>query len=319
MTHGDSSAFLATVEPVCPADLIARAQACPTPRVAIARAGADMPMQAAKEATDLGIMTPVFTGEAKDIHRIAESLNWDISRYPLIQTDGEAAAGAAAARACGAGQADVLMKGQLHSDAFLKAAIARDSGLRTHSRLVHIFHITHPSGGKPLLVCDGAVNVAPTVEIRKLATQEVVTLLHKLGNPRPKVAFLSATESPIPSVPSSLEADELCLWAKDHIADADFSGPLALDLILSAKAARIKGLQNDSVAGHADAVIVPDIVAGNVLFKALVYLSGGCAAGLITGAKVPLLLTSRADPPAARLASIALAAVASAAAKAPQP
>jgi len=310
MMQTQPSPFLSAVDPVCPADLLTRAQACPTPRVAIARAGAEMPMHAAKIATELGIMTPVFTGEPDDINHWAERLNWDISAFRILPAVGETESGALAAKACGAGEADVLMKGQLHSDAFLKAAIARQSGLRTHARLVHIFHISHPNGGKPLLICDGAVNVSPDVANRKIATLEMVTLLHKLGNARPKIAFLSATESPIPAVPSSVEADELCQWARANIPNADFSGPLALDLILSAKAAAVKGLADDPVAGKADAVIVPDIVSGNVLFKSLVYLSGGCAAGLITGAKVPLLLTSRADPPAARLASIALAAVA---------
>ncbi|HBN30787.1 MAG: phosphate acyltransferase [Rhodobacterales bacterium] len=307
-----ASPFLSQIEPVCPADLLARAQALPPPRVAIARAGAELPMIAAKEATDLGIMTPVFTGERSDIQRVADQLNWDISSYPLIDTIGEADAGAAAAYACGHDQADILMKGQLHSDMFLKTAIAKTAGLRTGNRLIHIFHLSHPAGGQPILITDAAVNVSPDLATRKTAAQEVVTLLHKLGNSRPKIAFLSATESPISSIPSSTEARELRDWAIENIADADFSGPLALDLILSAHSAAIKGMADDPVAGRADAIVVPDIVSGNVLFKALVYLSGGCAAGLITGAKVPLLLTSRSDPPAARLASIALAAVASA-------
>lgn len=312
-----ASPFLCPIEPVCPPDLLDLAKALPTPRVAIARAGADLPMQAAKQATELGIMTPVFTGERDDIKRVADHLNWDISTYPLINTSGEAEAGAAAAAACGRGEADILMKGQLHSDTFLKTAISKAAGLRTGNRLIHIFHLSHPAGGRPILITDGAVNVAPDLATRKIATQEVVALLHKLGSARPKIAFLSATESPIPSIPSSTEALELRDWAIKSIKDADFSGPLALDLILSAHSAAIKGMADDPVAGQADAVVVPDIVSGNVLFKALVYLSGGCAAGLISGAKVPLLLTSRSDPPAARLASIALAAVASSKHKAP--
>jgi len=306
-----TSPFLCFTDPVCPPELLARAQSVAAPRIAIANAGSDLPMLAAQQATELGIMTPVFTGNISAIHSIAERLEWDISAYPLIATDSEQAAGQAAAAICGAGQADVLMKGQIHSDMFLKSAIARSAGLRTAKRLVHIFHVTHPAGGKPILVTDAAVNVSPDIETRKTATIEAVNLLHKLGNPRPKVAFLSATESPIASVPSSIEARRLRDWAVITIPNADFSGPLALDLILSAKSAAIKGLTDDPVPGLADAVIVPDIVSGNVLFKALVYLSGGCAAGLISGAKVPLLLTSRSDPPAARLASIALAAVAS--------
>jgi len=137
----------------------------------------------------------------------------------------------------------------------------------------------------------------------------VVDLLHKIGTPRPKVAFLSATESAIESVPSSMEAQELCDWAKENIEGADFSGPLAFDLIMSPKAVAAKKLTDDPVAGQADAIIVPDIVSGNALFKSFVYLAGGCAGGIVMGAKVPILLTSRADPSSARLSSIALGAI----------
>jgi phosphate acetyltransferase len=214
-----------------------------------------------------------------------------------------------AAKLCGDGEADVLMKGQLHTDVFMKSAVSRDNGLRTGKRFVHIFHISHPDGGQPILISDAAVNVGPNMETRQDAIGEVVDLLQRLGTARPKIAILSATESAIPSVPSSMEAKELADWAKANITDADVSGPLALDLILSEKAVATKGLSNDPVAGQADAIIVPDIVSGNALFKSFVYLTGGCAAGLVTGAKVPILLTSRADPAAARMASAALAAI----------
>jgi phosphate acetyltransferase len=308
-----ASPFLTTRSPVCPVDLISRAKAGTPPRVAIARAGASLPMQAAKEATEAGIMVPVLVGEAEMIAAEAKALNWDISAFRVVDADGETASGLAAAQLCGAGEADVLMKGQLHTDVFMKAALNRDAGLRTGNRLVHIFHISHPDGGKPLLISDAAVNVSPNIETRRDATRSVVSLLHALGNERPKVAFLSATESAIPSVPSSIEAQELADWAKAEVTGADFSGPLALDLILSPDSVVTKGIANDPVAGMADAIIVPDIVSGNAIFKSLVYLSGGCAGGIVLGAKVPILLTSRADPAAARLASIALAAIVSAA------
>jgi len=186
---------------------------------------------------------------------------------------------------------------------------SRANGLRTGKRFVHIFHISHPDGGAPMLISDAAVNVAPSLETRQDAIGEVVDLLQRLGTARPKVAILSATESAIPSVPSSMDAKALADWAAANVQDADVSGPLALDLILSSEAVATKGLTDDPVAGQADAVIVPDIVAGNALFKALVYVAGGCAAGLVTGAKVPILLTSRADPAAARMASAALASI----------
>lgn len=306
------SPFLSKREPVCPPDLIARAAALPTPRVAIARAGAPLPMQAAQEASEAGIMVPVFVGETADIRRQADALHWNISDFAIHDATGEAQAAEIATHLCGAGEADVLMKGQLHTDAFMKAALQRDAGLRTDQQLFHIFHISHPDGGRPILVSDAAVNVAPNPETRQSALRGCVDLLHRLGNERPKVAILSATESVIPSVPSAVEGDELAKWAAGEIKDADVAGPLALDLILSPDAVETKGLGGHPVAGRADAVIVPDIVSGNVLFKALVYLSGGCAGGIVMGAKVPILLTSRADPPAARLASAALAAIVSA-------
>ncbi len=304
-----TSIFVSEREAVCPPNLIKLAQGFAAPRVAIARASAPLPMEAAEDATKAGIMTPVFVGEADVIRAEADKLDWDISGYALHDTTGEEEAGMTAARLCGEGEADVLMKGQLHTDVFMKSAVSRDNGLRTGKRFVHIFHISHPDGGKPILISDAAVNVSPNLETRQNAMEEVVDLLQRLGTERPKLAILSATESPIPSVPSSMDGQALANWAKENLKDADVSGPLALDLILSSKAAATKGLGDDPVAGDADGIIVPDIVSGNALFKAMVYLSGGCAAGIVSGAKVPILLTSRADPAAARMASAALAAI----------
>lgn len=303
------SPFLSTREAVAPHDLIARAQGFGAPRVAIARAGSALPMEAAQDATKAGIMIPVFVGEADMIHAEAAALDWDISGYALHDTTGEEEAGRTAAALCGVGEADVLMKGQLHTDVFMKSAVSRDAGLRTGQRFVHIFHISHPDGGKPILISDAAVNVTPDLDTRQSSILEVKKLLNKLGNARPKIAILSATESAIPSVPSSMDGKALADWARDNVPDIDVSGPLAFDLIISPDAVATKKMGADPVAGQADAIIVPDIVSGNALFKAFVYLSGGCAAGIVTGAKVPILLTSRADPPAARIASAALAAI----------
>ncbi|MEM9870369.1 MAG: phosphate acyltransferase [Pseudomonadota bacterium] len=289
------------------------AQQAASPRVAIARAGAPLPMAAAKEAAEANMMVPVFTGERHMIEDEAAKLGWDISGFEIIEAEGEAASGMAAALACGEGRADVLMKGQLHTDAFMRAAVSREAGLRTGRRFVHIFHITTPDGTGSITISDAAVNVDPNLDTRKDATAEVVKLLHKLGIAQPKVAFLSATESPIPAVPSSMEGDALCTWAKANIDGAEFSGPLAFDLIMSPKSVAAKKLTDDPVAGHADAIIVPDIVSGNALFKSFVYLAGGCAGGIVMGAKVPILLTSRADPAAARLSSVALGAIMAAA------
>lgn len=305
MTHP----FLSDASAIAPPHIIEMAQRLPSPRVAIARAGSRLPMLAAKEATEANMMVPVFTGERHMIKDEAAALDWDISGFEIIEAEGEAASGMAAALACGEGRADVLMKGQLHTDAFMKAAVSRDAGLRTGRRFVHIFHITGADGTGAITISDAAVNVHPNLDTRKDATAEVVKLLHRLGNDRPKVAFLSATESAIPSVPSSMEARELRDWARAEIDGANFSGPLAFDLIMSPKAVATKKMTDDPVAGQADAIIVPDIVSGNALFKSFVYLAGGCAGGIVMGAKVPILLTSRADPPAARLSSVALGAI----------
>jgi phosphate acetyltransferase len=304
-----TSPFVSNRAAVCPQNLIDLAQGFAPPRVAIARAGAPLPMEAAEDATKAGIMIPVFVGEADAIRAEAAKLDWDISSYAIHDTTGEEEAGMTAAQLCGAGEADVFMKGQLHTDVFMKSAVSRANGLRTDKRFVHIFHISHPDGGKPILISDAAVNVSPNIETRQNAIEEVVDLLQRLGNARPKIAILSATESPIPAVPSSMEGRELADWAAQNISDADVSGPLALDLILSMDAVKTKKLTGDPVAGQADAIIVPDIVSGNALFKSFVYVGGGCAAGLVTGAKVPILLTSRADPAAARMASAALASI----------
>ena len=301
--------FLSPLAPVCPPTLIERARAAGPARVAIARAGAALPMEAAQQATEVGVMTPVFVGEADAIRAEASALNWDISGFTIVDADGEQDAGLKAAMLTGAGDADVLMKGHLHTDVFMKSALNRDAGLRTGERLVHIFHISPPDGGRSIMISDAAVNVAPDIATRQAAIAAVSRLGRAVGVARPKIAILSATETPIPSVPSSMDGQELAAWAKDAVPDADVSGPLALDLILSPEAVMVKGLDGDPVAGHADAIIVPDINAGNALFKALVYVGGGCAGGVVMGAKAPILLTSRADPPAARLASAALAAI----------
>ena len=302
-----TSPFVTPQAATCPQNLIDLANTFATPRVAIACAGAPLPMQAAKQSVEMDIMVPVFVGKADLIRAEAAKLDWDISGYALHHCDTEEDAGRVAAAICGAGDADVLMKGDIKSNVFLSGALRKESGLRTDQRLVHIFHISPPNGGKPMLISDAAVNVAPDLEVRKIAMRRVADLLQLLGTERPKIAILSASEKPIPALQSSMDGRALAEWAVDNMPDADVSGPLALDLILSSESAAIKHLTDDPVAGKADAIIVPDVTSGNAVFKAFVYLAGGCAAGIVSGAKVPLLLTSRADPVAARLASVALA------------
>ena len=240
-----NSPFLSPIEPVCPDDLIQRALKFSPPRIAIARAGASAPMEAAQDGAEAGVMIPVFVGERDRIEREASALNWDISNFDLIEAEGEDGSAMAAASAVREGSADVLMKGHLHTDSFMKAAINRDHGLRTDKRFVHIFHMSSPKGGKPLLISDAAVNVAPSMTTRQDAIQLVVDLSQRLGTERPRVAILSATETPIEAVPSSIEGRDLAAWAAEHIPDADVRGPLAMDLILSNEAAATKGMADD--------------------------------------------------------------------------
>ncbi len=301
--------FLSQHSPVCPENLLTLAKQNPPAKTAIVRAGSPLPMQAAKAAVDEAIMEPVFVGEKADIEKEAKSLFWDISKFQIIDTNGEEEAAYEGALLGNRGEVDVIMKGNLHTDQFMGALIKKDTGIRTSNRLVHVFYITDPIEQHPMIVSDGAVNVTPDMKTRQTAVTVVDELARKTGIARPKIAILSATESAIPSVPSSMEAEELAQWAAENISTSDVRGPLALDLILSQKSADTKGMGDDPVAGKADAIIVPDIVSGNAVFKSLVYMGGGCAAGIVLGGKIPVLLTSRADPAEARLASAALAAI----------
>jgi len=304
-----SNPFVTDVEPVCPANLLSLAKKNKPSRIAIVRAGSPLPMQAAFEAFRENILIPVFVGERALIEQQADILNWDISGFEIVEAKGEEESASRGAMLGRDGKVAGIMKGHLHTNVFMKALVSSKTGIRTGKRLFHLFHISEPETGKVLLLGDAAVNVAPDMQCRRDMLVEIDRLGRAIGIKRPAIAILSATETPIAALPSSVEARELAVWAKQNIATSDVSGPLAFDLIISNKAARIKGMDDDPVAGKADAIVVPDIVSGNALFKALVYLSGGCAGGIVLGGKVPILLTSRADPPAARLASCALASI----------
>lgn len=292
----------------CPHSLLNAVRTESPLRTAIVNAGAALVMESAFDAARAGIIEPVFFGDADAIRRHAADLGWDIASYEITPADSEQAAAAAAAAAAGNGEAEAVMKGHIHTDVFMRALLSRSANLRTERRLTHVFHMTVPGRDGQLLITDGAVNIHPDVETKKAVIQNAVDLAHALGLAQPKVALLSATEELMEAMPSSTEARTLSDWAADNVADANVFGPLAMDLALSEDAARTKGVSNP-VAGRADVIVVPDIVTGNALFKMMVQYMNACAAGIVLGAKVPILLTSRADPPAARLASAALAAV----------
>ena len=207
------------------------------------------------------------------------------------------------------GRAELLMKGSLHTDELLGAVVKRDTGLRTPRRISHVFIMDVPTYHKPIMITDAAVNIAPTLEEKRDILQNAIDLAHALGRERPKVAILSAVETVNPKIPSTIEAAALCKMAeRGQITGAILDGPLAFDNAISAEAARIKGIESP-VAGDADILLVPDLEAGNMLAKNLTFLSRADAAGLVLGARVPIILTSRADNERTRLASCAVAAL----------
>ena len=280
----------------------------PPLRTAIVNAGTRLVMESVQLASDVGILEPVLFGKRDGIEAAADDLNWDISDLEIVDAGDESVAATEAAFAAGSGDVSALMKGHVHTNTLMRAILDKKAGLRTGRRLAHIFAMFLPARQQPLLISDAALNVSPDEETHQAIILNCIDVARALGISRPKVALLSATEEATEAVPSSMHAARLSEWAAGEIDHADVFGPLAFDLAVSPDSARIKGITNP-VAGHADAIVVPEITAGNALFKAMVHFMDACAAGIVTGAKVPVLLTSRADPPAARMASAALAAV----------
>lgn len=300
--------FLTDKTPVCPPGLIARARAFPPPRVALVNAGAAFPLQGMREAAEAGLARPILIGDREKIETVAGEIGWDIAGIPLIHAPRDTAA-PEAARLVREGEADAIMKGQVHSTSFLKALLPASVGLRDRAtRCGHVFHITVPGHERPLLLTDAALNVEPSVEIRQACLTHAVRLSALLGNDRPKVGLLAPSEDVTASIPNTGEAAAIALWAKTALPDAVVEGPMALDLIFSRAAAEVKGFRSE-VSGDADIMVVPNITSGNALFKLMVLGMGACAGGLVLGAKVPLLLTSRSQDAAARLASVALGAI----------
>lgn len=304
-----ASRFLATGDMACPPQLLEIAASSAPKPFGFVRAIGEATLETARAAAAAKLAVPILIGEAAIIKQDAAAIGWDLDGVEIIPADGEDGAIAAAIALFGEGRVAGLAKGQLHTDVFMGGIVKRAAGIRTGKRLVHLFAMLPPKGGRPLLISDAAVNVAPDIETRVEAALHMAEMSRRLGQSRPRIAVLSATESVLPAMPSSGEAAEIALRAGAIDAEADFAGPLSFDLAVSPKAVTIKGVDGP-VAGMADGLVVPDIVSGNILFKSLVWFGGGLAAGLVLGGAIPIILTSRSDPPAARLASLALAAIA---------
>ncbi|MGI9381756.1 MAG: bifunctional enoyl-CoA hydratase/phosphate acetyltransferase [Methyloligellaceae bacterium] len=292
----------------CPSFLLDAAAGQAPLRTAIVNAGTPIVMESARDAANAGILEPVLFGDRGDIESCARDLGWDLTGLEVVDANDESVAASEAAFAAGSGDVGAIMKGHVHTNTFMRAVLNKEAGLRTGRRLSHLFMMTAPAREEPLFITDAALNVHPDEETLQVIVANVVSAARAIGIAQPKIALLSATEEATEAVPSSMQAARLNTWAEDNVDDADVFGPLAFDLAVSPASAALKAVSHP-VAGNADAIVVPDIVTGNALFKLMVHFLGACAAGVVLGARVPVLLTSRADPPAARLASAALAAV----------
>jgi len=254
-----------------------------------------------------GLIEPTLLGPRVKVEAAAIAAGLDIAGFQLIDVEHSHQA---AARACGMaakGQVAAIMKGALHTDELLEAAVATDAGLRTERRMSHVFVLDVPSYPRPLLVSDAALNIAPDLATKRDIVQNAIDCAHAMDIVEPKVAILSAVETVNPKMTSTLDAAALCKMAdRGQIVGGLLEGPLAFDNAISPEAAEAKGIKS-AVAGHADILIVPDIEAGNMLAKQLFYLSNAQSAGIVMGARVPIVLTSRSEPAASRLASCALA------------
>lgn len=287
--------------------LIHAALAAPPLRVAVVHPCSPEALQGALEARDEGLLDPVLVGPESKIRRIADQAGLALDNIPIEDTEHSHAAAARAVELAVRGRVGALMKGSLHTDELLGAVVAPGSGLHTGRRISHVYAMAVPTYPKPLIITDAAINIAPTLAHKRDICQNAIDLLHVMGVPRPHVAVLAAVETVNPAMPSTLDAAALTVMATRHqITGAIVDGPLAFDNAISLAAANVKGISSP-VAGSADILLVPDLEAGNMLAKQLIYLSQADAAGLVLGARVPIILTSRADSLRIRLASSALA------------
>ena len=301
--------MLSNKEIVCPNNLLDKAQEKKGIKVAVVNAGKPLPMLSVQDAVTENLIEPIFIGNKEEILKCANDLKWDISKYEIIDEPVENNTAKIAAKLASENKVKIIVKGHIHTDVLMKEVLKREYNLLGKTRLSHIWHMTVEKEGKPLIITDGALNVQPNVKTKMHILKNVINFSNRIGISRPKVAVLSATEEVLESVPSSLDAAEITKLAKDENLEADVFGPLAFDNSISKKSAAIKGIKN-IVAGEADVLLVPSVETGNGLVKMMIYFMGACAAGVVVGGKVPVVITSRSDEAQARLASIAAAVVA---------
>jgi phosphate acetyltransferase len=289
--------------------LIAAAQKVPAPVVAVVHPCDRSALESALDAARLRLMTPVLVGPQARVRQAAADAGLDISALTLIDTEHSHASAQRAVQLVREGRAAALMKGSLHTDELMGAVVQTDCGLRTARRLSHCFVMDVPGFPEPLIITDAAINITPTLADKMDIVQNAIDLALILRYPEVRVAILAAVETVNPKMPSTIEAAALCKMAeRGQITGALLDGPLALDNAINIEAAAVKHLVSP-VAGRANVLLVPDLEAGNMLAKSLSFMAGADAAGIVLGARVPVILTSRADSVQARLASCAVAAL----------
>ncbi len=294
---------------VCPINLLDIAHQKRGAKAAIVNAGKRLPMLSVMDSVKEKLIIPVLIGDEIEIKKTAEDLKFDISEYEIINETVENNTAKIAAKLAGDGEVKIIVKGHIHTDILMKEVLLRKYNLIGKKRLSHIWHMTLDKEDKPLIITDGALNVNPNVKTKMHILKNVVDFCHRIKIAKPKVSILSATEEVLDSMQSSIDAKEICKLAEKENLNADIFGPLAFDNSVSKKSAEIKGIQN-IVAGDADVLLVPNVETGNALVKMMIYFMGACAAGVVIGGKVPVVITSRSDDATARLASIAAAVVA---------
>ena len=301
--------MLQSKEAQIPNNLISLAKKTPNLSAGIICANHDSSMESAKKSVELNLINPIFIGNKQEINEKAEKIEWNINAYEIINSSNDVEAAIIGAELGRDNKIKVMIKGNLHTDVLMRTYLKKEFGLIEGKRLSHIWHMTILKDDKPLFITDGALNVAPRIDVKMHILKNVIEFANQINIAKPRVAILSGTEDPIESMPSSVEAKELMERAKNENINAYVHGPLAFDNAISPEAAAIKNISNE-VAGKADILLVPNLETGNALSKIMVYFMGACAAGFIVGGKVPVVVTSRADSSASRIASIAASVIA---------
>jgi phosphate acetyltransferase len=287
--------------------LIAAAKTLPPLATAVVYPCDETSLKGAVEAAEAGLIKPILIGPKDKIRGVAQTFSLDLGGLEVIDVPHSHAAAEKAVELVRTGNAELLMKGSLHTDELLAEVVKRDTGIRTERRISHVFVMDVPGHPHTLFITDAAVNIAPDLMAKRDIIQNAIDLHAGLGLGVPKVAILSAVETVTTSIPSTIEAGALCKMAdRGQITGGELDGPLAFDNAISPEAARIKGIKSP-VAGQAQILVVPDLEAGNMLAKNLTFLSNADAAGIVLGARVPIILTSRADNVRTRMASCAVA------------